>query len=107
MMRPDSIQSMRMGQRWHRGCSALTVSLFIVLLVACSLLTLGVSTHAIELPSVLIRTDRMWIGDLCRATQSSVVQYTQQCSPGYTVDVILYGQSMRHYTLVQLPPPLH
>jgi hypothetical protein len=102
-MRPGSIRSMRMGSQWHRSCSVLTAGLLIVLFVACSLLILGVSTHAIELPSVLIRTEMIWIGDLCRATQSSAVQYTQQCAPGYTVDVVVYGQSIHHYTLVQLP----
>ena len=105
-MRPRSVGSTRMRSQWYRSCSVLTGGLLTVMLVACSLLSLDVSTHAIELPSVLVHTDRLWVGDLCRATQNSALQYTQQCAPGYTVDVLVYGRSMHHYTVVQLPSPL-
>ena len=103
-MRPRSVGSTRMRSQWYRSCLVLIGGLLTVLLVACSLLSLGVFTHAIELPSVLMHTDRLWVGDLCRATQNSAVHYMQQCSPGYTVDVVVYGRSMQHYTLIQLPP---
>ena len=87
----------------YRGCLVLIGGVLICFLSACALLGLGVATHAIVLPSVLVHNDMLWVGDLCRATQSSAVQYMQQCSPGYTVDVIVYGRSTQHFTVVQIP----
>ena len=70
-MRLRTVGGVRMRLQWYRSCSVLIGGLLTVMLVACSLLSLGVSTHAIELPSVLVYTDRLWVGDLCRATQNS------------------------------------
>jgi hypothetical protein len=94
----------RIRSQWHRSCLVLMTGMLAGLIVACSLLSLAVSTHAVALPSVLVHTDWLWVGDLCRATLNSAIQYTPQCSPGYTVDVIVYGRSMQHYTVVQIPP---
>jgi hypothetical protein len=88
---------------WRRGCLTLAMCLLIGLLAMCGLLGVGITTRAIRLPSVLVSTDWIWIGDLCRATQSSTIMYAQLCSPGYTVDVVLYGRPIRHYTLLRLP----
>jgi hypothetical protein len=82
----------------------LVISGIVGLLVSCGVFRAGLFSHAIVLPSVLVRTDQFWIGDLCRATQSSTLQYVQPCAPGYTVDLLIYGRSMRHYTLLHLPP---
>ena len=87
----------------YRGCLALMSGVLICFLSGCALLGLGVATHAIVLPSVLVHNDLLWVGDLCRATQTSAAQYMQQCSRGYTVDVIVYGPSMQHYTVVEIP----
>ena len=87
---------------WHRGCLALGVSALAVLLMG-ALLGAGIAAHTIVLPTVLIRTDTIWVGDLCRATQSSTIQYIQHCPPGYTLDVLVYrGETLRHYTLLHL-----
>jgi len=74
------------------------------LLAVCPLCGLGGAARAIMLPSVLVRTDWIWVGDLCRATQSSTIMYAQPCAPGYTVDVVINGRAARHYTLLRLPP---
>jgi len=90
--------------RWfRRRRRVLAGCLLLGLLVACSLLGVGGTARAIVLPSVLVRTDWMWVGDLCRATQSSTIMYAQPCAPGYTVDVVIYGRVAHHYTLLRLP----
>ena|SRR6476659_8466565 len=89
---------------WHRSCGLLIIGGLVGLLVACGVLASGLRSHTIVLPSVLVHTDQFWVGDLCRATQSSTIQYVQQCAPGYTVDLVVYGRSMQHYTLLQLQP---
>src|SRR5262245_29426411 len=89
---------------WRRGCVLLMIGGLVSLLVACGILRSGLRSHSIVLPSVLVHTDQFWVGDLCRATQSSALQYLQPCAPGYTVDLIVYGRSMQHYTLLQLQP---
>ncbi len=88
---------------WRRGRLALAACLLIGALVMCALLGVSVTTRAIVLPSELVRTNWIWIGDLCRATQSSTIMYAQPCSPGYTVEVVIYGRPIRHYTLLRLP----
>ena len=88
---------------WRRSRLALAACLLIGSLVLCALLGVGVTTRATVLPSVLVRTNWIWIGDLCRATQSSTIMYAQPCSPGYTVEVVIYGRPIRHYTLLRLP----
>ena len=101
-MPPERGVQMRLPRR--RGCVLLITGGLVGLLVACGIFRLGLISHSIVLPSVLVRTDQLWIGDLCRATQSSAVQYVQPCAPGYTVDLLIYGRTLRHYTLLQLPP---
>jgi hypothetical protein len=87
----------------RRSRRALVGCLLLGLLAACSLLGLAGTARAIMLPTVLVRTDWLWVGDLCRATQSSTILYVQPCAPGYTVDVVIYGRAPHHYTLLRLP----
>jgi hypothetical protein len=88
---------------WRRSGRALVVCLLLGLLTVCQLGDVGGIARAIVLPSVLVRTNWIWVGDLCRATQSSTIMYAQPCTPGYTVDVVIYGRVPRHYTLLRLP----
>lgn len=89
---------------WRRSGRALAAGLLVGLLaVCCGLANMGGTAHAIVLPSVLVRTSWIWVGDLCRATQSSTIMYAQPCTPGYNVDVVIYGRVPRHYTLFRLP----
>lgn len=84
-------------RRWR---VALALALLIPL-AACALLGLRVSRG--PLPSELVRTSWFWVGDLCRATQSATVMYAQICTPGYSVDLVIYGRTLRRYTLIELP----
>jgi hypothetical protein len=88
---------------WRRGGRALAACLLLGLLAVCRLGDVGGTARAIVLPSVLLRTNWIWVGDLCRATQSSTIMYAQPCTPGYTVDVVIYGRVPRHYMLFRLP----
>lgn len=88
---------------WHHGCLILGASALVVLLLG-ALLGIGVVAHVIVPPTVLVRSDVIWVGDLCRATQSSTIQYIQPCPPGYTLDLLVYrGETLKHYTLLHLP----
>ena len=85
----------------RRARRALTLALLVVPLAACALLGLRASRG--PLPSELVRTSWFWIGDLCRATQSATVMYAQVCTPGYSVDLVIYGRTPRRYVLIELP----
>ena len=88
---------------WRRRRPLLAGCLLLGLLAVGWLCGVGGAARAIVLPTVLVRTDWIWVGDLCRATQSSTIMYVQPCAPGYTVDVVIYGRVPRHYTLLRLP----
>jgi len=87
----------------QRGCVLLVAGLLSGLLGACALLGLGAATRAIALPTVLVHNQTIWLGDLCRAYLNSETQYAQRCPRGYTVDLVVYGRTMRHYTLGRIP----
>jgi hypothetical protein len=90
---------MKLLQR--RARRAVALALLIIPLVWCALL--GLRAARGPLPSELVRTRWFWVGDLCRATQSATVMYAQICTPGYSVDLVIYGRTPRRYVLIELP----
>ena len=92
---------MRLFRRRRRP--SLTGGLLLGVLTVCSRCGVAGAARALVLPTVLVRTNWIWVGDLCRATQSSTIMYVQPCAPGYTVDFVIYGHTPRHSTLLRLP----
>jgi hypothetical protein len=93
----------KMRVLWRWGGRALAACLLLGLLAVCGLGGMAGAARPIVLPSELVSTEWIWVGDLCRATQSSTIMYAQPCTPGYTVDVVIYGRVPRHYMLLRLP----
>lgn len=85
----------------QRGCVLLAAVLLAGVLAVCSLAGLAVATRAVRPPAVLAHNDVFWLGDRCRASEDYLKQH--DCLPGYTVDLVLHGGQMRHYTVLHIP----
>ena len=85
----------------QRGCALLAAMLLAGVLGACTLAGLGVATQTIRPPAVLAHNAVFWLGDRCRASEDYLKQH--DCLPGYTVDLVLHGGQMRHYTVLHIP----
>lgn len=85
----------------QRGCVLLAALLLVGVLGVCGLAGLGVATQAVRPPAVLAHNQVFWLGDRCRASEDYLRQH--DCLPGYTVDLVLHGEQMRHYTVVHIP----